>query len=208
MTWATWYLGCLLKFPLAEPQLFRRSWAQLFLYFKLPSLRSLAAKEADMHPHGGFHLPYMTGDGSSASASYAAAHAIGPWEKFSTGITAMAERPCIITGPIKAGCPLDTNNTAWGYLLWGWYSGLWSDRHRRAAQTMQDLREFIAEKGWNCGSLFGWASWFVSCVEHWQENSQTGLAPGSVSVLQYLSPSCNRTRQQKVTDCNHCLVIT
>lgn len=41
-------------------------------------LRSLAAKEADMHPHGGFHLPYMTGDGSSASASYAAAHAIGP----------------------------------------------------------------------------------------------------------------------------------
>ena len=110
MTWETWYLGCLLKFPLAEPQLFPQilgPWAQLFLYFNLPSSRSLVAKEADMHPHGGFHLPYMTGDGSSASASYAAAHAIGPWEKFRTGITAMAGGKALYHHwPHQSGLPL------------------------------------------------------------------------------------------------------
>ena len=32
------------------------------------------------HPHGMFHLPYMTGDMGSASASYSAAHnSLGPW---------------------------------------------------------------------------------------------------------------------------------
>jgi len=42
-------------------------------------LRSLASKEAGEHPHGMFHLPYMTGDMGSASASYSAAHnSLGP----------------------------------------------------------------------------------------------------------------------------------